>query len=1113
MKSKNLKLLSWNIMGWGRHTCDPSFVSYVSKFDIILLQETWLREKLTLNGFTTSSVDASASQKGGRPSGGLSILISTSIKHVSFSIPPLANLASSSLVRFNDIWLLIINVYLPPIRQKEALKNTWLKLETYITNTLAQHPEVLLILAGDFNARIGPTEADLYDHFHLAQPEIDLGLVLPYRQSKDKGCNWAGLYLTELSHKLNLVIMNGSTEGDDEGEYTFVSNRGSSTIDYFLISYELLFVTPRCKIEHRVESDHLPVTLTLKCVSQADFAEQSAPPEGKLELRPSSIKWSPKVESNLKTILNSEKCLSLRNSMLETESPNDIFEPFQQLSLTIKNLLTRPTCPKALNQNTKNKSWFDQDCINMKQILVENYKMYRQKNLQTIPSEWFELKKKYKKLIKIKKATALKNSWCTLITAANNKDTSTFWKIVTSGWPRTVSMTYSISVNCWEQFYSKLYDQSRYKQNHPPVDIEELPKWLPVSDQEIRSLITRITPGKAPGNDNISSEVYKSNIEWWTPVLASLFTAIDLTTYIPEDWGLAIIVPIYKKGDKNDPGNYRPISLLNIISKMYALHLLDKLQEWLEEEDIIREEQAGFRKNRSAIDHALVLKHLSEKYVASAKGTLFTAFVDFKSAFDLISRDILWKKFETTNIDKRLLILIRKLHENSRVVIRCNSQGNTTRPIPTSNGVRQGCTLAPTLFNFYINSMISTLSEISAHAPTLSNKPLSILVYADDVVLMSITKVGLNRLLRALATYCTNDALKINYNKTKVMVFSRSRLQYKWTLDDHSIEQVSTYKYLGITFHDKGSTKLHQKNAVMNTQRSIKALCSFYYNKGGQYVPAALQVFVIKILAQLLYGSEICTFNSFTTFEAVQTKFLRTILGVPNCVSNPILRLETGMLSVEARVWIRKLNLWLKMFFVPTGLVPLILTDSFLSPWKVTLTLKLLSLGLSPSEITVLGYDKAKSVISQRIKDIDFQTHISQLTLHPVRESSRPGKYAKYFENLNVPKFRRAFMSARFNILPSAVLEGRFKKIPYEHRYCPCGSEEIENINHVLFGCSLYTEIRALYITPIVLQFPGRQEKFYTNFLLADQKEGITQAVAQFFAAAIANRKQFVKQM
>ncbi|XP_015271973.1 PREDICTED: unconventional myosin-VI, partial [Gekko japonicus] len=192
-----------------------------------------------------------------------------------------------------------------------------------------------------------------------------------------------------------------------------------------------------------------------------------------------------------------------------------------------------------------------------------------------------------------------------------------------------------------------------------------LEKWAPVSAQEVKAYIFQLKNDKAPGLDGIPPELLKAEKDWWATLLASLFTFIDETDLTPKDSVMAIVVPFHKKGKKEDPSNYRPVSLLSTISKLYTKHLLENVLAWLELEDIIVEEQAGFRAGRSTLDHCLMLQHLIEKYGSGGQTSLYAVFVDLKAAFDTVSRSRLWGKLQASTIDKRLLFLVQAIHEQT----------------------------------------------------------------------------------------------------------------------------------------------------------------------------------------------------------------------------------------------------------------------------------------------------------------------------------------------------------------------------------------------------------------------------------------------------------------
>ena len=123
---------------------------------------------------------------------------------------------------------------------------------------------------------------------------------------------------------------------------------------------------------------------------------------------------------------------------------------------------------------------------------------------------------------------------------------------------------------------------------------------------------------------------------------------------MPTDWCIGIIVPLFKnKGSIDDPDNYRGITLLSCLGKLFTSAIDARLTAYLESTGVIGDEQAGFRKGFSTIDHVFVMHSLIDLYLAQKK-RLYCAFVDYKKAFDLVDRSSLWSKFITNNINGKI---------------------------------------------------------------------------------------------------------------------------------------------------------------------------------------------------------------------------------------------------------------------------------------------------------------------------------------------------------------------------------------------------------------------------------------------------------------------------
>lgn len=145
--------------------------------------------------------------------------------------------------------------------------------------------------------------------------------------------------------------------------------------------------------------------------------------------------------------------------------------------------------------------------------------------------------------------------------------------------------------------------------------------------------------GKAAGPDGISTDFFITGKETLIRYLHPLFNKIFETGEYPESWTTkAIIFPLHKKGNSRCVDNYRGISLLNVISKLYSIVINNRLLKFCEENHCIPESQAGFRKNYNTVDKIFTLKSLVQKYLTKKGGRFYTLFVDFSKAYDCIDR-------------------------------------------------------------------------------------------------------------------------------------------------------------------------------------------------------------------------------------------------------------------------------------------------------------------------------------------------------------------------------------------------------------------------------------------------------------------------------------------
>ena len=205
--------------------------------------------------------------------------------------------------------------------------------------------------------------------------------------------------------------------------------------------------------------------------------------------------------------------------------------------------------------------------------------------------------------------------------------------------------------------------------------------------------------GKAPGMDGVRVEVLKERgvtvLEW----LVRLFNICFMLSIVPVDGVIACMVPLYKgKGDMYECSNFRGISLLSVVGKVYGRVLINRIRD--KTENVIAEAQGGFRRGRGCTDQIFVVRQICEKYLGKGKNLSF-AFLDLEKAYDRVDRDAVWnvlRLYETG----RLLRGVKSLYVGSKASVRVGNEVSEWFPVRV--GLRQGCVMW--LFNLYIDGVV-----------------------------------------------------------------------------------------------------------------------------------------------------------------------------------------------------------------------------------------------------------------------------------------------------------------------------------------------------------------------------------------------------------------------
>ena len=322
-----------------------------------------------------------------------------------------------------------------------------------------------------------------------------------------------------------------------------------------------------------------------------------------------------------------------------------------------------------------------------------------------------------------------------------------------------------------------------------------------ITKEEVERALGETKVGKAAGMDGVRAEMLKkggvSVLEW----LVRLFNVCFLLSVVPVDWVCACIVPLFKgKGDVCECCNYRGISLLSVVGKVYGRVLINRIRDRTEQ--VISEVQGGFRRGRGCMDQVFIVRQICEKYLAKGKNVYF-AFMDLEKAYDRVDRDALWNVLRLYGIDGKLLGAVKSLYDGSEACVRVGDE--VSEWFPVRMGVRQGCVMSPWLFNLFIDGVVREVNaSVLGRGLGLVDErdrmwELNQLLFADDAVFVADSEEKLCRLVTEFGRVCERRKLRVNVGKSKVMRCTRGEdgARMNVVLNGEVLEEVDQFQYLG----------------------------------------------------------------------------------------------------------------------------------------------------------------------------------------------------------------------------------------------------------------------------------------------------------------------------
>jgi hypothetical protein len=402
-----------------------------------------------------------------------------------------------------------------------------------------------------------------------------------------------------------------------------------------------------------------------------------------------------------------------------------------------------------------------------------------------------------------------------------------------------------------KNFYSNLFKSEKTSTPATLTPTTLLPTIPPFLKCEIKSSISTFSNGKAAGKDKISAEFLKSCDDEVLNLIADCFNVFLSTKDIPAEWRKSKTVLIHKKGDKEKLENYRPITILPVLYKLFTKCILRRIRSQLEEEQPI--EQAGFRKAFSTLDHISTLQRILEAAREHAMPATLI-FIDYQKAFDSVEPEAVWRSLHLQGIETGYIDLLQKCYQDCSTTF---TPFYNEVQVPITRGVRQGDPISPNLFAACLEGMFKNM-DWSQYGIPINGQKLNHLRFADDIVLISHNSTEANIMLNQLIHESRKVGLKINESKTKCL-----RNEYADTLPIRAngtlLDDTDEYIYLGRLLNPKNELL---PEIYRRRRAAWAALNKLLTTTNAMNCPKSkAELFDTIVLPALCYGSESWTFT------------------------------------------------------------------------------------------------------------------------------------------------------------------------------------------------------------------------------------------------------------
>jgi len=1171
-----IKLGCWNIQGLysksADKTIDDDFLHEINGIDILALVETHVVEGQSdvpeIPGYATKYFNRPKHSKAKHGSGGIAILYNPDLKDGLKFYPSKGNdyiwikLDKNFYNQSEHIY--ICAAYIPPTNSSYTKRIDINILDNIESDIYKYKQQGHIILLGDLNGRVGtlPDYITNDNDQHLPfQDNYVIDNMHRPRISQDTKVDDRGKHILEICIAGQLRLLNGRTIGDTMGHFTSHQYHGSSVIDYAICSSELTQQVTYFKVHEFIGtiSDHCMLSLMLTTsVAYNKDIEKEIP----LMSFPKQFKWNDNTKEVYQATL---KLPPVQEALAKAQT--SIANCTDRSSINIAtNVLTSALCDAA-SLSMKNKLWgkhkkHKPPWSSGKIVRLEHEVKTKGKNMVKLQTgearcNYFLTLKRLRKEKKyarrhfmknqMEKLNSLKTSnprqfWQTLQQLNDGKRDNCADKIAPGTWYNYLTRNNKAAATHEEN--TKLSELI----NTENIGFNELD--VSISEDELKEAIHKLKNNKSPGLDRVLNEMIKYSDDNTHKIMLSLFNKIYSLSMYPSSWSHGYITNLFKKGSTMDPQNYRSLTITSSLGKLFNSILATRLQKYLTEHNLIAREQIGFMKETSTSDHVFSLHTLINKYANKKSQKLYACFVDFRKAFDSVWHHGLFYKLAKLNINNHLLRIIKDMYADNQLCIKV--QDKISNFFTSLKGVRQGDNLSPTLFNIFINDLPAYIgNQSNTHPVCLGNQTFNCLMYADDVILLSTSPIGLQNCLKGLETFTEEWKLDLNLNKTKVLIFNKSgkHLDEPFTFNNNYIECTANYTYLGINFDNSGNLK----NAVQELyKKGLKAVFKLYKLTGQSYdFKTLLHIFDHTVAPILLYASEVWGIefakigknnNSNFRFEkqlegnpmtTLEMKFYRHLLHVKRNTATLAIRGELGRYPLTINAISRSIKYYHRISQSPNNsIIKQALEESKLldskgcTSWftKVNSTLTTFKIPQPPPAPTKYARKQYKKTTENILRIIYEEYWAKEINTTTSKQKNKGGNklrtYNKLKQNFSFETYltaiddiqhRSAFTKLRISSHTLNIENLRGKVTNPKERLCTlCNLQEVEDEIHFLTRCPKYSLLRGPMKREVTNSFPNMSQitdENLTIWLLTNEDKQTCKKVGKYIFECFDIRK------